>query len=87
MDGYDNEITSPTEIDLYQVNAAVYLEGGKTYSPFITAEYEAGDGGSNDTRERNDSGSSGGGCTFNWGIEAMILFIFFFSMFLNRKFI
>ncbi|MBQ6980899.1 MAG: hypothetical protein IJQ15_00555, partial [Synergistaceae bacterium] len=71
LDDYGNEIAMPTASELYHVSAAVYLEGGRTYSPFITAEYpyeyhhddqyhepyhENGE------PQHENSGDSGGGC-------------------------
>ena len=72
LDDYRNEITMPTASELYHVSAAIYLEGGRTYSPFITAEYpyeyryddpyyEPYPKNEEPPRENSDS-SGGGGC-------------------------
>ena len=71
LDDYGNEIAMPTASELYHVSAAVYLEGGRTYSPFITAEYPYEyhyddqyhePYHENEEPQRENSGDSGGGC-------------------------
>ncbi|MBR0258619.1 MAG: hypothetical protein IJQ58_12855, partial [Synergistaceae bacterium] len=59
LDDYSNEITMPTASDMYHVSAAVYLDGGRTYSPYITADYRTN---TNTEPKQGESEGGGGGC-------------------------
>ena len=81
LDSAGNEIPNPTKSALSGASAAVYLYGGRRYSPVITAEYPSGNSEDTRSRPQEDSGSSGsgGGCSaFMSPIVLLVLMKLFF---------
>ena len=84
LDNSGKRIVSPVTSTISSLNAAVYLEAGRTYHPAITAWYDEENYGINDPRDdRRETGESkgGGGCNYGFGVMSAAIL----ALFLKRK--